>query len=288
MTKTFKSIGIIGAGTMGAGIAQVSALAGLKTVLYDLNPEILKLAKDRLDKAVEKGIAKQKLPRNALYLIEENLILTHTLRDLGDNLDLIIEAVPEDLSLKVNIFSKLDELCPPQTCFASNTSSLSITTLAAATRRPNKVAGMHFFNPVPLMKLVEVIAGKETSPDLVEQLCLLAETMEKTPVRVKDTPGFIVNRVARAFYGEALHLLGDGVADVATLDAIMREEGGFAMGPFELMDLIGIDINYAVTQSVYHAYYQEPRFKPHPIQRQMVEAGFLGRKTGQGFYQYET
>jgi 3-hydroxybutyryl-CoA dehydrogenase len=285
--KTFKSIGVVGGGTMGAGIAQIAALAGLRTVLYDLNPDILEQAKARITTSVKKGIERQKLPPDALAQVEGVLVTTQHFDDLVHNLDLVIEAVPEDLQLKLNLFSKLDTLCPPETCFASNTSSISITTMGAATKRPQKLAGMHFFNPVPQMKLVEVIHGKETEPQLIDQLCVLAETLGKTPVKVKDTPGFIVNRVARAFYGEALRLVDEGAVDVSTIDALMREEGGFPMGPFELMDLIGIDVNYAVTQSVYHAYFEEPRFKPHPIQRQMVEAGHLGRKTGRGFYTYD-
>lgn len=288
MTKTFNGIGIVGAGTMGAGIAQVCALAGLKTVLYDISHEVLQKVLNMIQQSVQKGIERQKLPQNALYLVEENLLTTPHIQELANNTELIIEATPEDMALKLNVFAKLDEICPAKTCFASNTSSLSITALAAVTKRARQVAGMHFFNPVPQMKLVEIIEGKQTDPVLMDRLCALTKQLGKTPVRAKDTPGFIVNRVARAFYGEALRMLNEGVADVATLDTIMREEGGFAMGPFELMDLIGIDVNYAVSQSVYHAFFQEERFKPHPLQRQMVEAGLLGRKTGRGFYAYDT
>lgn len=288
MTKTFNGIGVVGAGTMGAGIAQVCALAGLKTVLYDVSHEVLHKVLSLIQQSVQKGIERQKLPQNALYLVEENLLTTPHIQELANNAELIIEAAPEDMTLKLNVFAKLDDICPAKTCFASNTSSLSITALAAVTKRAKQVAGMHFFNPVPQMKLVEIIEGKQTDPNLIDRLCELARLLGKTPVRAKDTPGFIVNRVARAFYGEAFRLLNEGVADVATLDTIMREEGGFAMGPFELMDLIGIDVNYAVSQSVYHAFFQEERFKPHPLQRQMVEAGLLGRKTGRGFYSYDT
>ncbi len=284
--RTFDAVGVVGSGTMGAGIAQMLALAGRKTVLYDVNQEVLQYAMGRLEASVEKGVQRGKFPENALYLMEEHLLTTTNIYELGENLDLIIEAIPEDLGLKAQIFHKLEEVCPDTTCFASNTSSLSITALAGATKRPRRFAGMHFFNPVPQMKLVEVIRGKDTDPAYVEELCVLAEAIGKTPVRVKDSPGFVVNRVARAFYGEAFRLLSENVAEVPVIDTIMREEGGFPMGPFELMDLIGIDVNYAVTQSVYHAYFEEPRFKPHPLQRQMVEAGHLGRKTGQGFYRY--
>lgn len=287
MTKAFKSVGVIGAGTMGAGIAQVSALAGYKTVLYDVTPEGLEKALVRLKQSVQKGIEKQKYPETALSDLEQNLSLSENIYELGENLDLIIEAAPEDIQLKQELFQKLDDVCPNETCFASNTSSLSITALGAATKRPEQVAGLHFFNPVPQMKLVEVIQGKETAETLVQQLMAFAKSLGKTPVKANDTPGFIVNRVARSFYGEAFRLLNERVADVSTIDAIMREEGGFPMGPFELMDLIGIDVNLAVSQSVYDAYFQEDRFKPHPLQRQMVEAGHLGRKTGKGFYTYD-
>jgi 3-hydroxybutyryl-CoA dehydrogenase len=288
MTKTFNAVGVVGAGTMGAGIAMVSALAGIKTVLYDLNTDVLQSAVARLQKTVEKGIEKKKLPADAAETLKAQLSSTSNLSEMAAGLDLVIEAVPEDMALKQKLLQSLDELCPPETCFASNTSSLSITAMASVTKRPENIAGMHFFNPVAQMKLVEIIAGQETCSELVQRLHTLAERIGKTPVIAKDTPGFIVNRVARSFYGEALRLLDEGVADVSTLDVIMRDEGGFAMGPFELMDLIGLDVNFAVTQSVYQACFQESRYKPHPIQQRMVEAGYLGRKTGKGFYTYAT
>ncbi len=287
MMKPFNTVGVIGSGTMGAGIAQVVALAGYKTVLYDVNAEILQVALTRIEQAIAKGIQKGKLSPEARTLIDENLRTTHDLQVLGQGLDLIIEAVPEDLALKCRIFTDLEAICPETTAFVSNTSSLSITALGASTQRSAQFAGLHFFNPVPQMKLVEVIQGKQTDLTLIQKLRTFAESLGKTPVTAKDTPGFIVNRVARAFYGEAIRLLDEGVTDVSTIDAIMKGEGGFAMGPFELMDLIGIDVNFAVSQSVYEAFFQEDRFRPHPIQQQMVEAGYLGRKTGKGFYTYE-
>lgn len=287
MTKPFNTIGIIGSGTMGIGIAQVVALAGYPIVLYDIRQDILDKALDRLKASIEKGIERKKLPENAWDLFQQRCKTITDLAEIDPSVDLVIEAVPEDLALKKQIFGTLDAVCSPQTCLVSNTSSFSITALAAATKRPEQVAGLHFFNPVPQMKLIEVIQGKSTAAELIDRLCQFSESLGKTPVKAKDTPGFIVNRVARAFYGEALRLLNEGVADVATIDNVMREEGGFAMGPFELMDLIGIDINYAVSLSVYEAYFQEDRFKPHPIQRQMVEAEYLGRKTGRGFYTYD-
>ncbi|MEK7249424.1 MAG: 3-hydroxyacyl-CoA dehydrogenase NAD-binding domain-containing protein, partial [Bacteroidota bacterium] len=202
--------------------------------------------------------------------------------------DFVIEAALEDLNVKREIFRKLDAILSPAAILATNTSSLSVTSIASTTKRSDKVVGMHFFNPPPVMKLVEVVAGKQTAKETVEATVELARKMGKTPVVCKDTPGFIVNRVARPFYGEALRLLGEGVADVETIDRIVKLEGGFKMGPFELMDLIGIDVNYAVTKSVYEQFFHEPRFRPHPIQRQMVEAGTLGRKTKKGFYTYDS
>ncbi len=287
MKKPASSVGIIGAGTMGLGIAQVVALAGYQTVLYDVNTEVLEQAVEKLFSTVSRAVERRKLPAGSLEKLNRTLQTTTNIYELGENLDLVIEAVPEDMELKRSLFQKLDEVCPAETILASNTSSLSITALGGVTHRPQTVAGLHFFNPAPLMKLVEVVRGKETSEETIERLRAFAESLGKTSVVAKDTPGFIVNRVARSFYTEAIRLLEEGVADVGTIDRIMRDEGGFAMGPFELMDLIGIDVNYAVSQSVYNAFFQESRFKPHPLQRQMVEAGYLGRKSGKGFYTYE-
>jgi 3-hydroxybutyryl-CoA dehydrogenase len=280
------TIGIIGSGTMGSGIAQVASLAGFNVLLYDVSADALQKALDRikedLARNVEKGRLTQQLAENA----SANIHIHSTLNPLHRS-DVIVEAAIEDLGIKRELFKRLDDVLPSHAILATNTSSLSITSIAAATRRAPSVVGMHFFNPPALMKLVEVVRSKYTSDETVNTICDLAVTLGKVPVQCKDTPGFIVNRVARPFYGEALRLLGEGVASVEEIDRIVRLSGNFKMGPFELMDLIGIDVNFAVTKSVYEQYFHEPRFRPHPIQRQMVEAGTLGRKTKRGFYSYE-
>ncbi|HEY9686149.1 MAG TPA: 3-hydroxyacyl-CoA dehydrogenase NAD-binding domain-containing protein [Coleofasciculaceae cyanobacterium] len=289
MNPSFNTIGILGSGTMGAGIAQISAQNGASVVLYDIEQRFLDTATARIRESLQKAVEKGKLPAEDLEPTCARISYSTRLEDLQD-CDLIIEAVPEDMALKKRIFGELDGICKPETILASNTSSLSITALGGATQRPQQVAGLHFFNPVPLMRLVEVIRGQRTSEETVQALQQFAKALGKTPVIAQDTPGFIVNRVARPFYGEALKILGENAGSpevIRTIDTVMREAGGFRMGPFELMDLIGIDVNYAVTQSVWNAYFQCSRYRPHPIQRKMVEAGLLGKKSQEGFYKYE-
>jgi 3-hydroxybutyryl-CoA dehydrogenase len=289
MSHSFNTIGILGSGTMGAGIAQISAQNGASVILYDIEQRFLDTATSRIRDSLQKAVKKGKLPAEDLEPTCARISYSTHLEDLRD-CDLTIEAVPEDMELKKRIFRELDGLCKPETILASNTSSLSITALGGATQRPQQVAGLHFFNPVPLMRLVEVIRGQRTSEETVQALQQFAKALHKTPVIAQDTPGFIVNRVARPFYGEALKILGENAGSpevIRTIDAVMREAGGFRMGPFELMDLIGIDVNYAVTQSVWNAYFQNTRYRPHPLQRKMVEAGLLGKKSGEGFYKYE-
>lgn len=280
------TIGIIGSGTMGSGIAHVCAVAGFNVLLYDVSADALQKGslriKDDLRRSVDKGRLTQQKADAALGAIHVHSSLNPLQRS-----DLIVEAALEDLETKRELFKRLDDVLPAQSILATNTSSLSVTSLAVATKRADRVVGMHFFNPAPVMKLVEVVRGKQTSDETVAMGCDLVRKLGKVPVVCRDTPGFIVNRVARPFYGEALRLLGEGVASVEEIDRIVRMSAGFKMGPFELMDLIGVDVNYAVTKSVYEQYFQEPRFRPHPIQRQMVEAGTLGRKTKRGFYSYE-
>jgi 3-hydroxybutyryl-CoA dehydrogenase len=284
--QPFKTIGVVGSGTMGSGIAQVAAQKGFEVILYDVKNEFLDRAFTRIRTFLADGEKRGKVTPEEAQAVEENLNSTTEIKAVAQ-VDLLIEAIPEDMALKRQLFQALDESAFEHTVFASNTSSLSITGLAGAVQRPAQFAGLHFFNPVPLMKLVEVIEGQRTSAETVQRLMAFSEALGKVPVRAKDTPGFIVNRVARPFYGEAFRLLGERVASVETLDTILKQAGGFRMGPFELIDLIGMDVNFAVTQSVYQATFQEPRYRPHPIQQRMVEAGLLGRKSGEGFYKYE-
>jgi 3-hydroxybutyryl-CoA dehydrogenase len=280
-----KQVSVLGAGTMGAGIAQVCALAGCEVVLYDLTPELAWAGAGRIRATLEKGVALGKIAPDAAEDALSRLKTTAALDDCA-GADLALEAAVEDLNVKRDLFRRLDGLLRPGALIASNTSSLSISALAGATRRPAQVLGLHFFNPPHLMALVEVVRGDRTSEATVQAGVDFARTLGKTPVACADTPAFIVNRVARPVYGEALRLLGENAADAPTIDALVRSLG-FRMGPFELMDLIGLDVNYAVTQSVYHAFFEDPRYRPHPIQRRMVEAGRLGRKSGLGFYEYK-
>ncbi len=275
-TPSPQRIGIIGAGTMGSGIALTALYAGYHVVLQDVVPPMLDRARGYLEKFLTRKNLQDRLAQ---------VTLTTELADLAA-CDVVIEAAPEDLSLKQDLFSRLAGLCAPETILATNTSTLSVTAIAAAVERPERVAGMHFFNPAPVLPLVEVVQAAQTSPQTVEAVVDLAEAMGKTPVVTRDTPGFIVNRVARPFYGEALRLLGENVASHEEIDWAVQLGGGFRMGPFQLMDLIGIDINAGAMKSMYEQTFGEPRYRPHWIQVQMTQAGRLGRKTGQGFYTY--
>lgn len=279
-----KKIAVIGSGTMGAGIAQATLLAGYAVVLYDVSEEILAAAHTAISTSIDQGVKRGKTPADIAEQAKAALTLTTFLTDAAAS-DLVIEAAPERMELKRDIFRVLDAAAPPHTLLASNTSSLSISAIAEATQRPDRVLGLHFFNPAHIMKLVEVIRGDDTSEASVALALAFVESLGKTAVQCQDTPAFIVNRVARPFYGEAFRLLGEQVADVPTIDKLMKSIG-FKMGPFELVDLIGCDVNFAVTQSVYEAFFQDPKYRPHPIQRRMVESGKLGRKSGRGFYRY--
>jgi 3-hydroxybutyryl-CoA dehydrogenase len=279
-----KSIGVIGAGTMGSGIALSCALAGFDVVLNDVSDEYLQRAYRNLgtlmDKMTERGKLTLDHANKAALRIRTSSHFEHL-----KTCELVIEAAVEKLSVKQELFSRLDEICPVDTIFASNTSSLSITAIGSAARKPHRVLGLHFFNPAHIMKLVEIVRGHETTDDVMYRAEGFVKQLGKIPVLAKDTPGFIVNRVARNFYGEAFRIAGDGIATYEQVDSIIRSHG-FAMGPFQLMDLIGIDVNFAVTQSVYEQFFGEERFRPHLLQQKMVEANLLGKKTGRGFYDY--
>ncbi|MCI0450645.1 MAG: 3-hydroxyacyl-CoA dehydrogenase NAD-binding domain-containing protein [Chlorobi bacterium] len=280
-----KSIGVIGAGTMGSGIASVSALSGFKTILYDVKQEALNKAQANILKGYDKLFEKGKIDEQKRKSSEKNIECTLELQKLYDT-DFVIEAAIEKIELKKDLFKKLDEITKPDSVLATNTSSFSITEISVAVKNRARVAGMHFFNPANIMKLVEVVKGELSSDETLNITIELCKKLGKTPVVCMDTPAFIVNRIARAFYLEPLRILEKEKMGVETIDLIMKNEGGFSMGPFELMDLIGIDVNLSVTKSVYEAFNHNPKYKPSPIQQKMVDEGRLGRKTGQGFYKY--
>ena len=283
---TAATIGVIGAGTMGAGIVQIAAHAGHPVLLYDAaegaNVKALARIANDLGRLVERG----KLDAGERDAILGRIMPVRHLEDLAPA-RLVLEVIVENLDIKRQIFSQLEEICGNDTILATNTSSISITAIGAALKRPNNLVGMHFFNPAPRMKLVEVVSGIDTDPAVSNLIYETAKAWGKKPVHVKSTPGFIVNRVARPFYAEGMRVLQEGGSDPATIDAILHEAGGFRMGPFELMDLIGHDVNFAVTGSVFTSYFNDQRFQPSLLQQELVSAGYLGRKTGRGFHFYE-
>ena len=278
------TVAVIGAGTMGSGIAQVAAQAGHTTYLFDTRKEAVGKAIAGLGKTFDKLVEKGKLTAEKATEIKARIKPATDLKELA-GCGLVIEAIIEDLGIKKKLFAELESLLSADAVLATNTSSLSVTAIAAACARPERVVGLHFFNPAPLLPLVEVVPGLATDEALASRMYALMQTWGKTPVVCKDTPGFIVNRVARPFYGEAIRIYEEGIADMPTIDAAMKSVG-FKMGPFELMDLIGNDINFTVTRTVWEAFFFDPRYKPSFTQQRQVESGRFGRKSGRGYYSY--
>jgi 3-hydroxybutyryl-CoA dehydrogenase len=283
-------IGVLGAGAMGGGIAQVAAAAGHRVVIADTHERQLDKALETIEESLEKSVSRQRLDEQAAKEIKSRLRLVEVGEDLSalKNSGLVIEAVIEDFAIKQKAFRSLEAAVSPDCLLATNTSSLSVGMLAASCKHQGRVLGLHFFNPAPLMPLVEVVGSLATFPAILDRASALMNQWGKAPVRAADTPGFIVNRVARPFYGEALRIYEEGVADFVTIDWALREMGGFKMGPFELMDFIGNDVNFAVTKTVYEGLFFDPRYRPSLTQKAMVVGGRLGRKSNVGYYDYRT
>jgi 3-hydroxybutyryl-CoA dehydrogenase len=285
-TRTDLSLAVVGTGVMGRGIAQIAAQAGIRVVLYDTRSDAAPAARDHLAQMISRLAEKGRLTPDAAKAAIGRVEIAHVLEHL-DSCDVVVEAIVEDLEAKRELFAQLEGIVSPECVLATNTSSLQVTAIAATCKRPDRVAGFHFFNPVPLMKVVEVIDGVMTAPWVGEALARLAGRMGHTPVRAKDTPGFIVNHAGRAYGTEAFQILREGIAEFHQIDRVLREGAGFRMGPFELLDLTGLDVSHSVMESIYNQYYQEPRYRPSPIAAQRVVAGLFGRKSGgRGFYRY--
>jgi len=278
-------LSVIGAGTMGTGIAQVAATAGWDVVVCDTQEDQLEKASQSLVKVIHRLVEKGKIDQKTADDILGRIDFT---TDIGyfENSDLVVEAIIENLEIKQKVFSQIEKIVRNDTIIASNTSSLSLASIGAALNDPSRFVGIHFFNPAPLMPLVEIIPAVQTEETTTSKAKEWIDSWKKITVLAKDTPGFIVNKVARPFYGESLRIYEEGIADLATIDWAMKEIGGFRMGPFELMDFIGNDINYTVTETVFQSFFYDPRYKPSFTQKRMSEAGFLGRKTGRGYYNY--
>jgi 3-hydroxybutyryl-CoA dehydrogenase len=279
-------VGVVGAGAMGRGIAQIAAQAGMQVKLFDVQPDAAGSARTAVVAQWEKLLQKGKLSEQQFHTAEQRLQVAASLNDMAD-CEIVIEAIIEKLDLKRDLFRQLENIVGADCILATNTSSLSVTAIAAGASKPERVAGLHFFNPVPLMKVVEVIAGLLTKPEVTQRLIEFTHKTGHRPVMTKDTPGFIVNHAGRAYGTEALRILQEGVADFPVIDTVMHEAAGFRLGPFELLDLTGLDVSHPVMESIYQQYYQEPRYRPSVITAQRLQAGLLGRKTGRGFYSYQ-
>ena len=285
MNLAFEQVAIIGAGAMGRGIAQIAAQAGSRVWLYDTQPEAVQKARDAVFEQWDKMQEKGRLTAEAVTSHKSRLLAASSLQDLAA-CNLVIEAIVERLDIKQKLFAELEGVVQADCVLVTNTSSLSVTAIAAALKRPAQFAGYHFFNPVPLMKVVEVIAGLKTYPAICLQLTAYAKSMGHTPVQAQDTPGFIVNHAGRGYGTEALRIVNEGVADFATIDRILRDQVGFKLGPFELFDLTALDVSHPVMESIYNQYYQEPRYRPSVITAQRMAGGVVGKKVGEGFYPY--
>ena len=278
-------VSVIGAGTMGTGIAQIAATKGHEVCLYDSFDGVVENAENKLKKILNRLVEKKRISSKENEAILERINFSNSLENIKGS-KLVFEAIIEDLGIKQKVFTEIENLVDDNCIIASNTSSLSIASIASSCKKAERVVGIHFFNPAPLMPLVEIIPAVQTSQETLNKAKSIIDSWEKLTVIAKDTPGFIVNRVARPFYGEAIRIYEEGVADFSTIDWVMREIGGFRMGPFELMDYIGNDINYSVTETVFAAFYFDQRYKPSFTQKRMKEAGYLGRKSGRGYYDY--
>ncbi|MFM6986096.1 MAG: 3-hydroxyacyl-CoA dehydrogenase [Hydrogenophaga sp.] len=285
MNPMFQTVGIVGTGAMGRGIAQMAAQAGSQVMLFDVQPGAAEAAQTALADTWGKLAAKGRLTPGQQAQYEARVDVARTLDQLGA-CDLVVEAIVEKLDVKQRLFSELEAIVPPEAVLATNTSSLSITAIGAALKSPHRLAGYHFFNPVPLMRVVEVIAGLKTAPQVCQRLTDYAHQFGHTPVSAQDTPGFIVNHAGRGYGTEALRVASERVADFATIDRILRDQMGFRLGPFELMDLTALDVSHPVMESIYRQYYEEPRYRPSVITAQRLAAGVIGRKVGEGFYDY--
>ena len=280
-----KNISIIGSGTMGIGIAQIASDYNHKVVIYDKSKKSLKIAKEKLEKILNRLIEKQKIDKKGSKRILTNIKFSDSIKEI-EKAEIVIEAIVEDLAMKKDVFQEIENLVSENCIIATNTSSISITSIASACKTPERVIGMHFFNPAPLMPLVEIIPAIQTSNDTIKKTMTLSESWKKTTVLCKDIPGFIVNRLARSFYSESIRIYEENIANKETIDWAMKELGGFRMGPFELMDYIGNDVNYKVTETVFNEFYFDQRYKPSITQKRLVEAGYFGRKSGRGYYNY--